>query len=281
MEEAMKKLVIGTGMGFPISSEEQIQIFSKVGWDGVFTGWAENDARVESLGRLVEDCGLYYQSIHAPFDKLHRIWEREGEEGEYETDRIIRCINDCSRIGVDLMVCHAIIGMDRHTPTALGLKRFEKIFNAAEQKGITVAMENTEGEEYLEALLDEFGSSRYVRFCIDTGHEMCYNGSRDLIGKYADKLVCTHLNDNLAQTGEKITWLDDAHLLPFDGVADWQRIASRLKAANYQGDYTFEVTSKSKPERNTHDIYKDLDFTAFVTLALEKAKRFAEIMEKA
>ena len=68
------------------------------------------------------------------------------------------------------------------------------------------------------------------------------------------------------------------HLLPFDGVADWNGIAARLKKANYAGDFTFELTSKNKPERHTHDIYADLDYTAFATLAFEKAKKFKELM---
>ena len=98
-------------------------------------------------------------------------------------------------------------------------------------------------------------------------------------GKYADKLICTHLNDNMGQTGDSITWLDDSHLLPFDGVADWNKIAERLNKAGYKGDLTFELTSKSKPERNTHDRYADLDFTGFAALALEKAKKFRDIIE--
>ena len=168
--------------------------------------------------------------------------------------------------------------MERCTPTTLGLRRYEKIFTAAENLGVTVALENTEGEIYVEALMREFGSSDRVRFCIDTGHEMCYNASRDLIGKYADKLICTHLNDNMGQTGDSITWLDDSHLLPFDGVGNWQGIADRLNKAGYKGDLTFELTSRNKPERNTHDIYAGLDFRGFTALALEKAKRFRELI---
>ena len=108
---------------------------------------------------------------------------------------------------------------------------------------------------------------------------MCYNASRDIIGKYADKLICTHLNDNMAQTGDSITWLDDSHLLPFDGVGDWNGIADRLKKAGYKNHLTFELTSKNKPERNTHDIYAHLDCQGFAALALERAKKFRSILE--
>lgn len=84
---------------------------------------------------------------------------------------------------------------------------------------------------------------------------------------------------NVAQTGDSITWLDDSHLLPFDGVGDWNGIADRLKKAGYKNHLTFELTSKNKPERNTHDIYAHLDCQGFVALALERAKKFRSILE--
>ncbi len=271
----MNKLVLGLGLGFPISPEEQINVFAEKGWEGFFSGWQRGE-KIENYTKLADELGLYYQSVHAPFGNVDKLWESEAE-GESEMQTQIDCLHASKDAGVDLVIQHAIIGMERCTPTALGLKRYEKIFTAAENLGVTVALENTEGEIYIEALMREFGSSPYVRFCIDTGHEMCYNSSRDIIGKYADKLISTHLNDNMAQTGPALTWLDDSHLLPFDGVADWQGICNRLHAAGYAGDLTFELTSKNKPERNTHDRYAHLDFGGFVALAYERATKFREM----
>ena len=272
----MRKLIVALGMGFGNSVEDQMRAVAEIGWDGIFTGWSPKE-NLEDYARWADDNKLKYQSVHAPFGNVDKIWESETEGDKY-TEEQIECLRRSRAVGVDLVVAHAIIGMDRCTPTALGLRRFEKIFTAAENLGVTVALENTEGEIYVEALMKEFGSSDRVRFCIDTGHEMCYNASRDIIGKYADKLICTHLNDNMGQTGDSITWLDDSHLLPFDGVGDWQGIADRLNKAGYKGDLTFELTSRSKPERNTHDIYASLDFNGFASLALEKAKRFRELI---
>ncbi len=272
----MSKLVLSTGLGFSVPTKEQIKIMAEVGWDGFFSGWSDGED-LEAYAKVADDCKMYYQSVHAPFGNVDKLWE-SVEEGDKYADEQIRCIKESKAVGVDLVVAHAIIGMERCTPTSLGLKRFERIFNAAENYGVTVALENTEGEIYVEALMKEFGSSDRVRFCIDTGHEMCYNASRDIIGKYADKLICTHLNDNLGQTGSVITWHDDAHLMPFDGIADWNSIADRLKAADYKGDLTFELTRTNKPERHTHDRYAHLDFAAFCALALQKAKKFEQIM---
>ena len=100
------------------------------------------------------------------------------------------------------------------------------------------------------------------------------------MAKYGKKLIATHFNDNLGITDPAhVTWHDDLHLLPFDGIADWNGIADRLKKANYQNHLTFKLTSKSKPERNTHDIYAHLDLEGFTALALERAKKFRAILE--
>ena len=103
-----------------------------------------------------------------------------------------------------------------------------------------IAFENTEGEEYLTALMNAFKNDPSVGFCWDTGHEMCYNHSKDMLSLYGDKLICTHLNDNLGIRNYegKITYLDDLHLLPFDGIADWDNLAARLKAHNYHDTLT-------------------------------------------
>ena len=273
----MNKLVLGLGNGFKESPAEEIKIFHEVGWEGFFSGWSQGE-NLEAYAKLADGLGMFYQSVHAPFGNVDKLWD-SVELGDKYADEQIECLKQSKAAGVDLVIVHAIIGMDKCTPTALGLKRFERIFNAAENYGVTIALENTEGEIYVEALMKEFGSSDRVRFCIDTGHEMCYNASRDIIGKYANKLISTHLNDNLGQTGAEITWHDDAHLMPFDGIADWNKIAARLKAANYKGDITLELTSQNKPNRNTHDRYAHLDHKGFAALALEKAKQFKKLME--
>ena len=272
----MYKLVLGTGMRFDVPLHEQIKIMHEVGWEGAFTDCAP-DRVPEKSAKALYECGMLFHSTHAPFNRVDRLWE-EGDEGEVYTDALVSCVKNTAAVGVPLMIVHTIIGMEKHTPTEIGLPRFERIVSAGEKYGVKIAFENTEGEEYLEYLLKHFSSSDSVGFCIDTGHEMCYNGSRDLITKYASKLCCTHLNDNMGQTTDKITWHDDAHLLPFDGVADWQGIASRLKAASYKGELTFELNSKSKPERDTHRIYEGLSFEQYITLALERAKKFKELI---
>ena len=272
----MYELCINTGLGFDLHIPEMLPLIKKAGFDGFFTSWQQGKTR--HIAELADKNGLLYQSVHAPFNETDALWE-PGDKGEYVKEKLISCVNECKDAGVPLIIFHTIIGMDKHTPTELGLQRFCRIVKRAEKIGISIAFENTEGTEYLAAVMDQFRSP-YVGFCWDTGHELCYNHGEDMTAKYGDRLTCTHLNDNFGMTDKNdMTWLDDAHLMPFDGINDWQKIADRLKAHNYKGELTFELTCKSKPGRNTHDIYAHLDEFGFLALAHEKAVRFMKLLK--
>ncbi|HBF15125.1 MAG TPA: hypothetical protein DDW30_05495 [Clostridiales bacterium] len=270
----MRKLIVDCD-GTP----ETLKNIRRAGWDGVFFSYNDTEALQKTAADTKRE-NLKIQSVHAPYTGIWRLWEDAGEGGIEELNEQIACIRATAGIGVNLVILHAIIGMERNTPTELGVEQFGKIVRAAKDAGVRLALENTEGEPYLAALMQAYGDDPTVGFCIDTGHELCYNHAQDMIGKYGKKKVFgTHLNDNMGVTGKSITWLDDAHMLPFDGIADWNGIAARLKRAEFQGDLTFELIQGNRPERHTNDRYVSLSQLEFYTLAHEHAMRFAKMME--
>ncbi len=253
-----------------------IDAVKAAGFDGVFTGWSRG--RIAPHAEYIRNAGLYYQSVHAPFNRMYQPWE-EGEDGDGAIDELIECLQECAASEVPIMIIHPIIGMDRHNPTDLGIARFSRLVEAAEKTSTKLAFENVEGIEYLKLIIEKLGSSSSVGFCWDTGHEMCYNGSSDVPLLYGDKLLCTHINDNLGQTDPTvITWHDDSHLMPFDGVANWQGVADRLARVNYSGELTFELNYNSKPGKNTHDIYHHLDIFGYHAEAYKRALRLAALL---
>ena len=276
----MRKIGISTGTGHGGTDEEAIEAIAQAGFDAYFTGWNKGCDLV-SKRKFGDKCGLVYQSVHAPFGSVIKMWE-DPVGGAAVRDELIDCLHDCAEADVPIMVIHPCIGMNKHTPTQLGIDMYAGVVSEAEKCGVKVAIENVEGIEYLIALRNAFVSSPAVGFCWDTGHEMCYNYSADVPLLFAGKLICTHLNDNLGMRDpDTMTWLDDSHLMPFDGRADWKGIAKRLARENFDGILTFELTSKSKPGRNTHDIYLSLDRLEFLKLAAKKARDFAEMCEMA
>jgi len=263
-----------------ISPVELIPDVKAAGFDGCFFDAMGDPAEIAAIAPRIREAGLIFQSVHAPFKKMNAMWE-EGPEGEIALSELLSCAEETARAEVPLMIVHAFIGFGEEHPNSLGVERFGRLVRRAEELGLKIAFENTEGEKYLETLCNALFSSPAAGFCIDTGHELCYNPGMDVISKYGGggKLFCTHLNDNLGVTGPEIFWHDDAHLLPFDGIADWQGIADRLKKVGYGGILTFELTTKNKPGRTTHDRYASLSAREFLTLAHEKALKLAEKMK--
>lgn len=270
-----QKLCLGTSNYFDMSTADQIRLFKKIGFDGFFSEYTGARDAAEQR-KVADETGMIFQSIHAPFTKMNEMWT---DNSDVATSELIDCLHACAENGVPIMVTHTFIGFDDHSPNDKGLASFRRVVTEAERLGITVAFENTEGEEYLAALMEHFKDSSAVGFCWDTGHEMCYNHSKDMLSLYGDRLVATHINDNLGirDINGKITYIDDLHLLPFDGIGDWQNITERLNAHDYNGLLTFELNRISKPNRLENDFYRDMSAEKYLTLAYMRACKVAAL----
>lgn len=260
---------------------DQIRLLKRLGFDGFFSGW-EPGCDIAALRRVADEEGMIYQSIHAPFEKMHSMWY-PSEETHSAVAELLGCLRDCAANAVPVMVAHAFIGFEDHTPTQAGLDNFADVVREAERLGVKVAFENTEGEEYLFALMERFKDSPAVGFCWDTGHQLCYNPNTDLMAVFGDRLIATHINDNLGvkDFDGKITWLDDLHLLPFDGINDWPEVAAKIKRSGFSGPLTFELNLRSKPDRHENDAYAAMPFEDYLTQVFIRACRVAALVLRA
>jgi sugar phosphate isomerase/epimerase len=125
--------------------------------------------------------------------------------------------------------------------------------------------------------MERYENNDTVGFCWDSGHEMCYNYSDDLLAKYGDRLIMTHLNDNLgiSRYDGTIFWTDDLHLLPYDGIADWDNNIQRLKSSNPLSILNFELGISSKPDRHDNDTYSRMSTEEYYAAAYNRACRIA------
>lgn len=271
------KLCLSANLSCGLSVEDQIKLFHKTGFEGFFTEY-RHGAPTEKYASLAKELGMVYQSIHAPFGKSADMWHGDENAAKAAVDELIECLHVCADNNVPIMVAHTYIGFyDGRTPNEQGIENYGKVITEAEKLGVKIAFENTEGEEYLAALMEHYKDNSCVGFCWDSGHEMCYNGSRDLLSLYGNKLIATHLNDNLGvkDYSGRITWHDDLHLLPFDGIADWDNIAARLDGCGFGDIMTFELNLDSKPDRHENDIYKRITIEEYIAEVYKRACRIA------
>ena len=268
------KLCLGTSSEFEISIEEQIKLFKKTGFDAFFTGWDKN---IKKYKALADELGLIYQSVHAPFSNAAKMWESKANAQE-AVDELLCCVNDCAEAKVLILIVHPFIGFENTIRVSNhGIENFRIVVEAAKQAGVKIAFENVEGEEYLKALMDAFENYENVGFCWDSGHEMCYNRGKDMLSLYGNRLIATHINDNLgvSDLNGNIFWTDDLHLLPFDGIIDFSNVAARLNKCGYNDILTFELNKRSKPNRHENDKYTKLPIEEYVSECYIRACRIA------
>ena len=269
-------LEVHADFGMPL--DRQVGLFKEIGFDSFFTYW-KRGLDVSALRKAADESGMLFQSIHAPSTRVCDMWY-QTDETEDVLSELLECLRDCAKFSVPIMVSHAFCGFDRHEPTELGFKNFDILIAEAKRLGVKIALENTEGEEYLLALLERYKDEPIVGFCWDSGHEMCYT-HYDLLGlpNHGSKLFATHLNDNLgtwAADGDR-TGRDDLHLLPFDGAIDWKDVAARLVRWEFDDVLTFELKRLSQPGRHENDGYTRMDIMDYLTQAYMRCCRVAAL----
>lgn len=273
------KLCLSLSDSFGLDGADQIRLFKEIGFDGFFSLYTP---RIPEYKKLADELGMIYQSVHAPFVDVHHLWQK-SDKTEVALKEQLDCVRACAENGINIMVCHAIIGFDRHSPCEMGIELFRKVVEEGARLGVKIAFENTEGSEYLEALMNAFKDYDNVGFCLDTGHELCYNRGEDMLKLYGDRLIATHINDNLGVRSYEgvITYLDDLHLLPYDGIGDFDKLGERLAKVGFEGPLTFELTRANKPGRKNLDKYNKISTEEYLYEAYARACRVGWFFSKA
>lgn len=274
-------IVVSSAMGIP--EARQLPLIAKIGFDSFFTVWSD-DSPIAEYKRLADEYGLLYHSIHGPSDGkafVTNMWS-PGEEGKTATDEIIHCLEVCSENEVGMLVSHVHSGFEYELPDVTSrecaIENFGRLADRAAELGVKLALENIEGVEFLAVLLDAFCEHPAVGFCYDTGHERCYCGGRDLTLDFGEHLIATHIHDNFGASypDGRIGSRDDMHMLPFDGIVDWQRIAERLDVLGYDGVMMLEVKRTVwYSDRHENDKYRQMTPEEYITEAYARGCRLA------
>ncbi|MBO7169674.1 MAG: sugar phosphate isomerase/epimerase [Clostridia bacterium] len=271
-------LCMGLSPTLSLTCEKQIRALAAVGFDGFFTAFDEKTAVYRALA---DELGMLYQSIHAPIDYVAAMWQG-GEMAEKGVRALTACAEACAQNGIPTMVAHTYMGFEKNGgPTAIGIENYRRVVERAADLGVKVALENTEGEEYLAALMRALADYDNLGFCLDTGHEFCYNKGQDMLALYGDRLLATHINDNLGVSSPDggISPKDDLHLLPFDGRVDMLSAAQRLVKCGYKGPLTFEIKRNRIEGRRENDGYFAMSPEAFLNEAHGRALRFCALVD--
>lgn len=272
-----QKIGISLGNSYEIPTVDVVKLVAQIGFEAISPEW-KKDVDMAGIVKAVDEAGIVIQSLHAPFGKSANMWSEDEAVSKPALDELLLTLKDCHEYQIPVMVVHTWIGFDyMEKPSEAGFANYKKVVDKATEYGVKIAFENTEGEEFLFALMDYFKGNETVGFCWDSGHEMCYNHSKDLLADYGERLIITHLNDNLgiSRYDGKTFWTDDLHLLPYDGIADWDEIVERLRKSRELEFLNFELGIRSKPNRHDNDVYENMAIEQYFTEAYKRACKIA------
>ena len=272
-----QKIGISVGKDSSVPTVEVITIIAKTGFEAISPVWESLEALEEQV-QTARELGLEIQSLHAPFGKAADMWNPNKDVSAPALEELLKAADACKKLQIPVMVAHAWIGFDySFDKDNLCFENYDRLVDRVVKNGIKIAFENTEGEEYLFALLDRYKYNSAVGYCWDSGHEMCYNRGEDLLGMLGDRLLMTHINDNLgvSRFDGKTYWTDDLHLLPYDGIGDWDYNVNRLQKARKLDCLNLELSIQSKPNRHENDVYAQMPLEQYFAECYKRACRIA------
>lgn len=246
-----------------LSIEEQISLFAKVGFDSFFLSYGVTSAfeQIPSWSKYARKCGILFEGVHAPSVGMNDVWA-DGREGDDYISEIIKILEYCSNGQVEKLIMH-VSGQGAPAVNVLGLDRYSRLEEKAESLGVRLCYENGDTVTHLEAVLKQSGA--FHVFCYDSGHEACYTPDAELLDKWGEKLLYTHLHDNMG-AGK-----GDLHYMPFDGIRDWSELARKLSGCSYKGTLNLELACHS----NVY--YRELSYAEFVERAKERGVRLSNL----
>ena len=251
---------------------EQMRLIADAGFDCTFFDW-EEDVEAAAQADYARSLGLSVDSLHAPFGKINAIWE-DSQAGEDCLSQLLRVIDDCAAAGIGKLVMHTTVGNHPPQTSELGFIRYRTMCDHAKEKGVHICFENLEPFPHLHEIMGTIDDP-FHGFCWDCGHNLCYTPHVDMMALYADRLQCLHLHDNYGVTQPgNIDFRDDLHMLPFDGVLDWDWVARKMTDSGYAGPLTFEYSSRTA-RRHAGRPYGE-----FVQMAKERAEKLRDRIDQ-
>ena len=254
-----------------------IPMLKRAGFSAISPLWSA-DLDMHALAACAREHNMIIQSLHAPHKNIAFLWQPDTPESAIGQGHILRSIDACAEHEIPILVVHGWQGRIYTFPdTPLDFRIFDQAVDYALKKGVTIAFENLEGEEYLAALMARYPQAG---FCWDSGHDHCYPHKTDFLDAYGDRLIMTHLNDNwgLRDPAGIPSGNDDLHFLPYDGNLDWDHAINKLKRAKQQSILNFEIKVRSHSTAPEDLPYVQLSLAQFLEKAGAQARKIAQLL---
>jgi sugar phosphate isomerase/epimerase len=191
---------------------------------------------VAAYNDLKEDLGIYYL-CHGP---------REGDpndmkalEGKY-LPKILEIFPLMDKLEMPLFTLHLWLDprFVKQEVITFKIGLLKRIIDEAKDSGIIICLENM--SESASHMSIPFRDLPLLNLTLDLAHAQLLtkeNRSHAFMEQYPERIKHIHLHDN--RGGD--SYRDDLHLLPGEGIIDFDRIFGGLKKIDYKGTITLEL----------------------------------------
>ncbi len=193
-------------------------------------------ANTPNLDQVIDACkqnDIRIENLHAPFVGVNALWQNSAD-GERYFESQMRAVDACARNGIPTLVIHLSSKTPPPLVSSIGILRLETLCTHAKRYGVRLAFENQRSLGNLSTVLERFSDAG---FCWDVGHEFCFTTGIDFMSIFGNRIAAVHIHDNHAVPD------GDEHLIPFDGVIDYDVVAQKLAQANYKGAVMLELVA--------------------------------------
>lgn len=227
--------------------EKQAELMRKNSFTRAFTMSDAPDAAPETI-KLFGDHGITFDTLHAPFRTINNIW-KDDESGEKTLSELICGVKKCAELGIPTLIVHLSSGRPAPRINDIGHSRFDRLMSAAKKNNVQIAFEN---QRYVANIADALESYPEAGICWDVGHEHCFTLGKHFMPLFGDRLAALHIHDN------NCTYNGDDHLLPFDGMINFDHVAYELARLSYKGTLMLEIFCENEPYNSIspEDFYK-------------------------
>lgn len=265
-----RKLGINTDCLWGLLDEtESLRLAKKTGFEAFTTGMTDLRG-VSELKNEADKLGMDFPFLHAPFGGINNMW-LDGDNYKEIFAGMTEAIDSASACGVSAVVVHVSSGWNAPTVNDLGLSRFDTLVDYAASKNVTVAFENLRMVGNLTCLMDRYEKNSSVRFCYDCGHAHCYTNPVEWLDIFTNKLIATHIHDNMSRPIYDKSTDPDSHWLPFDGTFNYHEMMKKMDKYGYEGPLVLEVF------RGAREDYKALSAEKFMLTCYDRIKRISKL----
>ena len=257
---------------------DAVRYAKELGFDGVEPypcAAFETLEQARELGHILREENMPAVCVSACVDL-------SGEEGAGTVERLKRLTDMTAACGAPLLHHTLVPGL---SPTHVGGAGFERVFDEvvtragdvadyAREAGIRVIYEDQgflfNGAERFERFLTALNRPN-TGVCADFGNILFAGETPEsFIGRFSDRILHVHVKDYLYKPASAPfpgrSWLRDRcggylrDTIPGHGVVDMVACLSILKAAGYDGFYSFEFGGPEPFESGTRQAMENLDY---------------------